>query len=480
MWEVRERILLHFRRDIMKMLINGEFVDKDARIEVENPATNEIIDSVPSGDSEDIEGAVSAAARAFEGWKKESLERKRKTLLRIAGAVREHADELARLLVLEVGKPIPEARHEALSSARVFEEFASLDVRDEVIRNDGNALVIAARRPLGPAGLILPWNYPLAVMAWKLAPALLAGDTVVVKPSPYTPLNALKFGEIVSPLLSPGVLNIVTGGDDTGKALVEHPEIRKIAFTGHVETGRAIMSAAAKNLKRISLELGGNDPAIILRDFDMKNLPSVFWSAFRNAGQVCIAVKRIYVHESIYSEFVEGLCEIANSVRLGNGLEEGTQMGPVNNPEQLGVVERLVREAEEKGGKILTGGRRKEGAGYFYYPTVITDVDESVGIVAEEQFGPVVPVMPFSDEDEAVERANSLPFGLGASVWTQDINRGMSIASRLEAGTAWVNTHMLVDHLAPFGGFKQSGIGRELGIHGLNEYVEFQTLYVKR
>ena len=463
----------------MKMLIDGEFVDKDKRIEVENPATNEIIYSVPSGDAGDINEAVSAAVRAFRGWKKESLERKRKTLLRIAGAVRENADELARLLVLEVGKPLPEARHEALSCARVFEEFASLDVRDEIIRNEGNTLVIASRRPLGPAGLILPWNYPLAVLAWKLAPALLAGDSVVIKPSPYTPLNALKFGEIVSPLLPQGVLNIVTGGDETGRALVEHPEIRKIAFTGHVETGRSIMSAAAKNLKRISLELGGNDPAIILRDFDMKNLQSVFWSAFRNAGQVCIAVKRIYVHESIHDEFVKGFCEIANSVRLGNGLNEGTQMGPVNNPEQLGTVERFVRKAEEKGGKILTGGRRKEGKGYFYYPTVITDVDESVGIVAEEQFGPAVPIMSFSDENEAVERANSLPFGLGASVWTRDINRGMSIASRLEAGTAWVNTHMLVDHLAPFGGFKQSGIGRELGEYGLEEYTELKTVTVK-
>jgi acyl-CoA reductase-like NAD-dependent aldehyde dehydrogenase len=389
-------------------------------------------------------------------------------------------EELAKNLVEEVGKPLSEARHEEISSARVFREFASQELSDSLVRNDKNALIYVTRKPIGVTGLILPWNYPLSVLSWKLAPALLSGCTVVIKPSPYTPLNTLKVGEMIRSLLPGGVVNIVSGDDRTGEFLVESPAVRKIAFTGHGETGKKILAKASERLKRVSLELGGNDPAIVLKDFDMGQIANVFWSSFRNAGQICIAVKRLYVHETLFPTFTEKYRHLAKGVKLGNGMEEGVQMGPVNNREQRLKVEELVRDAEDNGGKILTGGRMMEGPGYFYPPTVITDVDEKVRIVAEEQFGPAIPIMPFSDTDEVLDRANSLPFGLGASVWTSDVTRGIRIAEELESGTSWINTHMVVDPLAPFGGVKESGIGRELGSWGVNEYMDIRTVHLKK
>lgn len=462
------------------MNMKGGGKSRSGMIEVENPATNEIIDSVPVGTREDVEKSVRLANEALYLWKKQPLSERRKILVRLAEKLEERKEELARILVAEVGKPLTEARHEVISAARVFREFAALELSGSLVRNDGSSLVYVTRKPIGVAALILPWNYPLAVLSWKLAPALLPGNTVVVKPSPYTPLNTLKFREIAGSILPEGVFNIITGDDLTGEHLVRSLGISKIAFTGHAGTGKKILASAAGNLKRVSLELGGNDPAIILKDFDMKQLPSVFWSSFRNAGQICIAVKRLYVHETLFEEFVERYVKIAQNVKIGNGLREGVRMGPVNNLEQLDIVEMLVTDARERGGRILTGGKRKQGAGYFYPPTVITDVDESARIVREEQFGPVVPIMPFPDVDEAVERANSLRFGLGASVWTSDTALGLRIAEELESGTAWINTHMVVDPMAPFGGVKESGIGRELGRWGLEEYMDIQTIHLKK
>jgi len=465
---------------MMKMLIDDEFVDTGEKIAVENPATNEAIDHVPLGREDEVGRAVGSASKAFREWKRESIAKRRKVLLRIAQKMDEHADELARILVKEVGKPLAEARHEVRSSSNVFKGFAALDIRDTVVKNDGKALVFATHHPIGVAALILPWNYPLSVLSWKLAPALLAGNTVVVKPSPYTPLNALHLGEITRSILPKGVVNILTGDDETGKLVVRSDDIDKIAFTGQVDTGKEIMKFAAGSLKRVSLELGGNDPAIVLKDFDMKQLPSLFWSSFRNAGQICIAVKRLYVHENLFEEFVRRYSGLASEVIVGNGMVEGVQMGPVNNREQLALVENLVKDASERGGRIVTGGKRGEGVGYFYPPTVITDIEEQARIVIEEQFGPVVPIIPYSDEEEAIQKANSLRYGLGASVWTTDNNHGLSVANELESGTAWINTHMVVDPMAPFGGVKESGIGRELGIWGFNEYVNLQTVYLKK
>jgi len=464
----------------MKMMIDDELTGSEEQFEVENPATNEILGTVPLGRREVVEGAVGAADRAFGAWSGSRSGDRRAILMRIADMLDGHVDELTGLLVNEVGKPLVEARHEVRSSADVFREFAGMEVPDTTIKDDDSTLIYATRRPVGVSALILPWNYPLSVLSWKLASALLAGNTVVVKPSPYTPLNALRIGELIRDLVPRGVVNIISGDDETGKLLSEADEVKKIAFTGNMETGREIMRNAGGSLKRVSLELGGNDPAIVLNDFSMKNLSSLFWSSFRNAGQICIAVKRLYVHESLFGEFVDRYSEIASRVKVGYGMDEGVQMGPVNNPEQLAVVEDLVADARERGARIVTGGERIQKPGYFHSPTVVTDVCEDARIVREEQFGPVVPIIPYSDEEEALRRANSLEYGLGASIWTSDVERGHELARRVESGTVWVNTHMVVDPMAPFGGMKKSGLGRELGIWGLNEYVNMQTIYLKR
>lgn len=465
----------------MEMLINGKLKTSNQVIEVEDPATNQILGTVPLASRADVDQAVAGAGEAFLDWRKRPISNRKKMLVRIAEELEKGREELARILVSEVGKPLAEARHEVTSAIRVFRDISSLDLKEELVRNDGGSLIYVTRKPIGVAGLILPWNYPLTVLAWKLAPALLTGNTLVIKPSPYTPLNTLKVGEMIEPFLPKGVVNIVTGDDATGESLVRAKGVGKVAFTGHLETGKKVLSMCSMTgMKRVSLELGGNDPAIVLRDFDMGQLSSLFWSSFRNAGQICIAVKRLYVHEELYDEFVNKYVDIARTVRIGHGMEQGVQMGPVNNPEQLAVVEELVRDAEDRGGTIRCGGERREGAGYFYPPTVITDVDESLQIVSEEQFGPVIPILSYSDVDEAVKRANSLRYGLGASVWTGDIERGTKVAEDLESGIAWVNTHMVVDPLAPFGGVKESGLGRELGRFGLEEYMNIQTVHVKR
>lgn len=486
------------------------------RILVENPATNEIIGSVLSCDRMEVDEMISAADRAFPGWKRRQERERREILHRLAGLLDSHGEELALILVREVGKPLAEARHEVISAAGVFRTYAEMPLGDTVIRDDSGSRISVTRKPLGVAALILPWNYPLAVLAWKLAPALLTGNTVILKPSPYAPLNTVRFLELAGPggqgVLPEGVVQVATGGDRTGEWLVRSHDVRKIAFTGHIDTGRKILSATygadmdpSDRIKRVSLELGGNDPAIVLDDFDLSQTPRLFWSSFRNAGQICVAVKRVYVHESIHSAFLERYVRIAQEVKVGNGMEEGVEMGPVNNPGQLALIEGLVSEISgmsemgsyldsdgvrgdggntdtrgSGGGRILTGGQRLPGPGYFYPPTVITDVDESSRVVHEEQFGPVIPIMSYSDIEEAVERANSLRYGLGASVWTRDIHRGLRVARQLESGTIWVNTHMVVDPSAPFGGIKGSGIGRELGMWGLDEYVDLVTIHLKR
>jgi acyl-CoA reductase-like NAD-dependent aldehyde dehydrogenase len=454
--------------------------DNSETINVENPATNEIIGTVRNFGKDEVDRAIGKGGEAFEGWKRTSLNDRRIVLLKMAEVLDTYREELASTLVLEVGKPLPEARHEVMSAARVFRTFAHMPIERSTISDDEGTHIYVSRKPLGVASLILPWNYPLAVLSWKLAPALLAGNGVVVKPSPYTPLNTMGFVSRTAGILPDHLVQVLTGDDQTGEHLVRSSAIRKIAFTGSMATGKRILAESSQTIKRVSLELGGNDPAIILKDFDLDQTPSVFWSSFMNAGQICIAVKRVYVHESIVSEFLDRYVRIAKGVKIGNGMDDGIQMGPVNNPEQLGFVEELVEDARNFGCTILTGGERVAGPGYFYKPTVISGADDGTRIVREEQFGPVVPILTFSDIDEVVDRANSPEYGLGASVWTSDIQKGIRVADQFESGTAWVNTHMVVDPSAPFGGVKGSGIGRELGIQGFDEYCDMQTIHVKK
>ena len=341
--------------------------------------------------------------------------------------------------------------------------------------------MVLVRRPLGVTAAITPWNFPIYTLVAKLGPALLAGNTVVAKPSPYTPLSSLALAAAVREVVPAGVLNVLGGSDALGAWLTAHPTVRKISFTGSVPTGKKIMRAAADDLKKVTLELGGNDPAIVLPDVDPKAVASkLFWGAFANSGQICVAIKRLYVHEDVYRPVLDALADVAQSVKLGPGLEPDTQLGPINNRPQFERVQELVADARKQGGRVVTGGEPLARPGYFYPPTLVTDVGEGVRLVDEEQFGTALPVIPYRDLDDAFAQANRTHYGLGGSVWTSDVARGEELAQRLECGVAWVNQHASLPPTAPFGGVKWSGIGRENGRWGIEEFCELQVVNASR
>jgi acyl-CoA reductase-like NAD-dependent aldehyde dehydrogenase len=350
-----------------------------------------------------------------------------------------------------------------------------------VLQDDANAKIELHRRPLGVVGAITPWNFPLMLGSWKIAPALLAGNTVVIKPSPFTPLTTLKLGEILRSVLPAGVLNVVSGGDELGAWITGHPVPRKISFTGSVATGKKVAAAAAPDLKRVTLELGGNDPAIVLGDVDPKaTAQKIFWLAFENCGQICSAIKRVYVPEALYAPVVDELALLARGAKVGNGLEPGMQIGPINNRPQFERVKELVEDARAHGARIVTGGKARPGKGYFYEPTVVADIADGTRLVDEEQFGPALPVIPYRRVEDAIERANATMFGLSGSVWSADVEKGAEVAAQLECGTAWVNQHLALGPHLPFGGAKWSGIGVENGPWGLLGFTEIQVVNVKR
>jgi acyl-CoA reductase-like NAD-dependent aldehyde dehydrogenase len=356
---------------------------------------------------------------------------------------------------------------------------AELELPVEVLQDDAQARIEVHRKPLGVVGSITPWNWPLLIAVWHVIPALRVGNTVVMKPSEFTPLATLRFIELANAILPPGVLNLVTGEGEVGAAISAHPDIDKIVFTGSTPTGRRIMEKAAGNLKRLTLELGGNDAGIVLPDVDPKAIaPRLFGAAFHNNGQTCACLKRLYVHESIYEPLCAELARLANAAVVGDGLDEGTELGPLQNARQYDVVSGLVEDARKHGVRILAGGQAPEGKGFFYAPTIVADAREGMPLVDEEQFGPALPVIPYSDIDEVIARANRNPNGLGGSIWSTDAARASELAQRLECGTAWVNEHGAVQPDAPFGGVKQSGMGVEFGQHGLAEYTSIQTVKI--
>ena len=398
-----------------------------------------------------------------------------------ASAITRHADELARLLTLEQGKPLAKAFGEIAGAAKWFTYTARLELPVEVALDNDRVRVEVRRRPHGVVAAITPWNYPVSLAVWKIAPALLAGNTMVLKPSPFTPLATLRLGEILRDVLPAGVLNVVSGGDELGAWMTTHPAVRKISFTGSVATGKLVAAAAAPDLKRVTLELGGNDPAIVLQDADVPRVAKrLFWGAFENCGQVCSAIKRVYVPESLYGAMLTELGELARGVHVGDGLEPDSQIGPLNNLPQFERVQELVEDAKQSGAKVVAGGHRLGDRGYFYAPTIVGELSDGVRLVDEEQFGPALPVVPYTDLDDAVERANATHFGLSGSVWSSDVAAAEEVAGRLECGTAWVNQHLNVLPHAPFGGAKWSGIGVENGPWGLLGFTEIQTINVAK
>ena len=390
-------------------------------------------------------------------------------------------DELAFLVTREQGKPLANARSEIAASLRQVDYFGAATLDDEVLRDDATGRVVVRREPVGVVGAITVWNYPILTAMFKIVPSLVAGNVVVVKPSPFTPLATLRLGELVQEVLPPGVVSVVSGTDELGPALTSHPGVHKISFTGSVATGKKVMASAAGTLKRVTLELGGNDPGIVLDDVDPAKVGAdLFWAGFSNSGQVCAALKRMYVPESRFDAICEAVAAEAATVVVGPGLSDGVKAGPVQNKPQLERVRQLTAGALAAGGEAFFTGEVPEGPGYWFPTTLVRGVSEGVPLVDEEPFGPVLPILPYRDLDEAVERANATDYGLGASVWSSDVDRATAVAERLDAGSVWVNQHPVVSATIPFGGIKQSGIGVEGSRHGLLAYTDIRVLNVKR
>ncbi len=471
-----------------KLFINGRWVDSVSgkTFDTLNPATEDVITSVAEGDSTDIDLAVTAAREAFENgpWEKTDARDRSRILLKIAGLIERNKDELALLDTLDNGKPINETTKADIPLViDCFLYYAGWadKIHGETIPVRGEFFNYTLREPVGVVGQIIPWNFPLLMAAWKIAPALACGNTIVLKPAEQTPLTALRLGEICHEAgLPDGVLNIVPGyGPTAGAALAGHMDVDKIAFTGSSATGRIIMQAASKNLKRISLELGGKSPNIVFADSDIDSaVDGAMTGIFFNQGEVCCAGSRLFIEKSIHGEFVDKLSNKAASMRVGNPEDTGTQMGAQVSKEQFDKILGYIDTGKQEGAKLVTGGERCGEKGYFIRPTIFDAVDNNMKIAKEEIFGPVVSAITFDDVDEVVRQGNLSVYGLAAAIWTMDIKKAHRLARELKAGTVWINAYNAFDAASPFGGFKQSGFGRELGVHALESYTQIKSVWI--
>jgi acyl-CoA reductase-like NAD-dependent aldehyde dehydrogenase len=463
------------------MTIGGEPVSGAATFDVVNPATEAVIAQAPDADCSQLDAAIYAARAAFPGWAATPIDERRAALDRLGDAVLANIDGFKRLLTAEQGKPHSDAEMEVGGAGMWLKGAATLELPVTVNEDSPDRYSETRHVPIGVVGAIAPWNFPMILAMFKVGPALLAGNTIVLKPSPFTPLTTLKFGELAAEILPPGVLNVISGGDALGPWMTAHPGIDKVSFTGSTATGRRVMQSASATLKRVTLELGGNDPAIVMPDVDVEKVAQeLFWAAFRNNGQICIATKRMYVHEDIYEPLKAAIVAYAKTVKVGDGADQGTHIGPINNKPQYDRVLDLIQDARDNGYQFLLGGGALEEPGYFIPITILDNPPESSRIVQEEQFGPVLPLLKFDDLDEVVARANATDYGLGASVWSKDEDRAFEIAARIASGTVWINETQHLTPMAAFGGMKQSGVGVEGGVEGLLEYTIAQTIVRRR
>jgi acyl-CoA reductase-like NAD-dependent aldehyde dehydrogenase len=439
------------------------------------------VGSAPKATKEQLELAIEAAEAAFPAWRDLTSEMRADYCMKIADRMQEAAEELAQLITREQGKPLNGlgSRWELGGAIAWARYTASLDLPAEVLQDTNQGKVEMHRKPLGVVGSITPWNFPVLIAIWHVIPAIRSGNTVVIKPSPYTPLSTIRLVELMSEVLPQGVVNCVTGEDFIGAEMSAHPKIRKIVFTGSCATGQKIMQSAAQTMKRLTLELGGNDAGIVLPDVDPKQIAEgLFWGAFINGGQTCAALKRLYVHDAVYDAVCKELVDYARNIKVGDGLLDDTNLGPIQNRQQFEKVVALVDDAKKVGGKVLMGGAvEKKGPGNFFPVTLIADMNNGQRLVDEEQFGPVLPIIRYTDVEEVIQRANDNPNGLGGSVWSRDIEKAKQIASRMECGSVWINKHGAIQPNAPFGGVKSSGFGVEFAKEGLAEYTDIQVIF---
>jgi len=487
---IKTRATIDFLRDSpKKLLINGKWVAAKSgkTFESINPANEEVLALIAEGDKADVDDAVKAARKAFEEskWSSISPHQRSRYLYKIADLIEQNADQLAELESLDNGKPLAIAKvADIAGSARTFRYYAGWPTKiyGETNPSDPSTFNYTLREAVGVCGQIIPWNFPLSMASWKVAPALACGNTIVLKPAEQTPLTAIRLGELIQEAGIPdGVVNIITGfGPGAGSSIAEHPDIDKVAFTGSTEVGKLILKASAGNLKRVSLELGGKSPNIIFRDSDLDAaVQSATRGVFFNSGQVCTAGTRIFVEQPVYDEVVERLIKHSETMTVGNPLDEKTRLGPLVSKEQFDRVKSYLEIGKGEGAKVATGGEAVSGAGYFVSPTIFSGVHNQMRIAREEIFGPVGAAIAFKDESDAIFQGNDTNYGLAAAVWTRDVSRGLKVARALKAGTVWINTYGGSDSISPFGGYKQSGFGRELGIHSLELYTQIKSVYVK-
>jgi len=471
-----------------KILINNEWVDavSGKTFPTIDPSTETVITHVAEGDKADVDKAVAAAKKALVSWRKYPVTGRGKLLLKLADLLEKHADELAELESIDNGKPVIEARHiDVAGTIGVFRYYAGWTdkLSGKTISVDGPYAVYTKHEPVGVVGLIIPWNFPLMMLSWKVAPALAAGNTIILKPAEQTPLSALRFGELVVEAgFPPGVVNIVPGyGPTAGAAITHHKDVNKVSFTGSTEVGRLIQKASAdSNLKRVTLELGGKSPLIILKDADLDEAVELSHQAiFWNAGQACEAGSRLFVQEEIYDEFLAKIVEKAKTRVAGDRKHPKTNLGPQIDEEQFKKTLQYIDLGKKQGARLVVGGERLKEKGYYVQPTIFADVTDDMSIAKEEIFGPVLSVLKFKTIEEVIERANATEYGLAAAVCTKNIHAAHKFIDELQSGTVWVNTYHLITVQAPFGGFKQSGIGRDLGEYGINQYIEVKTVVIK-
>ncbi|MGB0954796.1 MAG: aldehyde dehydrogenase family protein [Panacagrimonas sp.] len=462
------------------LTIGGTAQPGAALMDVINPATGKAFTQCPRASADQLDAAVAAARKAFPAWSALTVAERASALRNLASGIQQRADEIAKLLTQEQGKPLSAATEEVLGSAAFIQHFASMELKPKVLEDNKTQRVEQHFTPLGVVASIVPWNFPLLMVSCKLAQGLITGNTMVAKPAPTTPLTTLLLGEIATEHLPAGVFNVITDQNDLGAQLTSHPDVNKVSFTGSTATGKKVMAAAAATVKRVTLELGGNDGAIVLDDADPKTVaPMIFATAFANSGQVCIAVKRLYVHEKIYEDVLQELINLADAAVVGNGLEEGTTHGPVQNKMQFEKVKALVEEAKQ-GGKVVAGGQISDDGGYFIRPTLVRDAAAGTKLVDEEQFGPILPIIKFSDVEDVIAQVNATPYGLGGSVWSSNTERAAQVAARIDSGTVWVNKHLDIGPAYPFGGAKQSGLGVEFSEDGLYEFTQSRILNIAK